>query len=228
MGVATTGRRLDRFLTDLSSLVESLPSADVKAKLDADLASLIEFLEQLRTTLKSLPTDGGADQIAATIEHVKDFVRIAEADPTMCRLLGLSERKQTDGRPRRRPRVAGDFDAAKALGELHKMPSQEIERTLTDRKTYTVAALRAIASQLGLRIPSKATRLSVAERITKAVSNRRGYQYLREGGPLPLVDSGRDDNPRAAGLRVDGCTPAKPRKRDTQAVSTRSTGALGA
>ena len=204
MGVATTGRRLDRFLTDLSALVESLPSADAKAKMDADLASLIEFLEQFRTTLKSLPTDGGADQIAATIEYVKDFVRIAEADPTMCRVLGLSERKQTNGRPRQPPRVAGDFDAAKALDELQKMPSQEIERTLTDRKTYTVAALKAIGSQLGLRIPSKATRLSVAERIIKALSNRRGYQYLREGGPLPLPDSGRDDDSRAGGIRASG------------------------
>lgn len=204
MGVATTGRRLDRFLTDLSALVESLPSADAKAKMDADLASLIEFLEQFRTTLKSLPTDGGADQIAATIEYVKDFVRIAEADPTMCRVLGLSERKQTNGRPRQPPRVAGDFDAAKALDELQKMPSQEIERTLTDRKTYTVAALKAIASQLGLRIPSKATRLSVAERITKALSNRRGYQYLREGGPLPLPDAERDDDSRGGGIRASG------------------------
>ena len=204
MGVATTGRRLDRFLTDLSALVESLPSADAKAKMDADLASLIEFLEQFRTTLKSLPTDGGADQIAATIEYVKDFVRIAEADPTMCRVLGLSERKQTNGRPRQPPKVTGDFDAAKALDELQKMPSQEIERTLTDRKTYTVAALKAIASQLGLRIPSKATRLSVAERITKALSNRRGYQYLREGGPLPLPDAGRDDDSRSGGIRASG------------------------
>lgn len=189
MGVATTGRRLDRFLTDLSALVESLPSADARAKMDADLASLIEFLEQFRTTLKSLPTDGGADQIAATIEYVKDFVRIAEADPTMCRVLGLSERNQTNGRPRQQPRVAGDFDAAKVLDGLQKMPSQEIERTLTDRKTYTVAALRAIASQLGLRIPSRATRLSVAEKISKALSNRRGYQYLREGGVHLLADS---------------------------------------
>ena len=182
MGVATTGRRLDKFLTDLSALVESLPSADAKARMDAELVSLIEFLEQFRTMLKSLPADDRAGQIAATIEYVKDFVRIAEADPTMCRVLGLSERAQTNGRPRQQPKLAGDFDAAKVLDELQKMPSQDVERTLTDRKTYTVAALRAIASQLGLRIPSKATRLAVAERITKALSNRRGYQYLREGG----------------------------------------------
>ena len=191
MSVATTGRKLDRFLTDLSALVESLPSADAKARMDADLASLIEFLEQFRTRLNSLPTDDGAEQIASTIEHIRDLVRIAEADPTMCRLLGLSERARTNGRPRPQTRAVGDFDAAEALDKLQKKPSQEIERTLTDRKTYNVAALKAIASQLGLRIPPKATRLSVAERIIKALSNRRGYQDLREG-TLP-GDTRRDD-----------------------------------
>ena len=73
------------------------------------------------------------------------------------------------------------------------MPSQEVARTLADGKTYKVAALRAIASQLGLRIPSKATRLSIAEKITKALANRWGYEYLRGGNscyiPSPLVVS---------------------------------------
>lgn len=182
MGTPTTGRKLDRFLTDLSALVESLPSADTKAKMDADLVSLIRFLEEFRAALKALPTDDGAEQISSTVEHIKDFIRIAEADPTMCRVLGLSERAQINGRPRQRTIAAGGFDAAKALDELQKLPSQELAYALTDRKTYKVATLRAIASQLGLRIPSKATRLSVAERITKALSNKRGYQHLREGG----------------------------------------------
>ena len=192
MSIATTGRKLDRFLTDLSALVESLPSADAKARMDADLASLIEFLEQFRARLNSLPTDDGAEQMASTIEHIRDFVRIAEEDPTMCQLLGLSEQGRTNGRPRQRT-IAADFDAAKALDKLQQMPSQEVELALTDRNTYKVAALRAIASQLGLRIPSKATRLSVAEKIAKALANRRGYQYLREGGDHLLEGSRRDD-----------------------------------
>ena len=115
MSVVTTGRRLDRFLSDLSALVEALPSPDVKAGMDADLASLIEFLQNFRTKLSSLPTDEGADQIASTIEAVKDFVRIAEADPVLCRVLGLSEQRTSErpaedasrqvppvGRPRKR------------------------------------------------------------------------------------------------------------------------------
>lgn len=181
MTVATTGRKLDRFLTDLSALVESFPSADAVARMDADLASLIEFLQQFRIKLNALPTDDGAEQMASTIESLKDFVRIAESDPTMCRVLGLSERPRTNGRPVRRRAPASDFDAPKALDRLQQMPSQEVAETLADRKTYNVATLRAIASQMGLRIPTKTTRLSIAEKITKSLANRRGYEYLREG-----------------------------------------------
>lgn len=197
MGVATTGRKLDRFLTDLSALVEALPSPEAKARMDADLASLIEFLQSFRASLNSLPTDDGAAQIASTIESVKDFVRIAESDPTMCRVLGLSERSRSNGKPRRAPTNAGGWDASRALDELQRMPSQEVERILADRKKYAVGALRAIATQLGLRIPSRATRLSIAEKITKALANRRGYQYLREGA----------DHLLATSRHVDGAQP---------------------
>ena len=180
MGAATTARKLDRFLTDLSALVEALPSPEAKARMDADLVSLIEFLQNFRSQLNALPTDEGAAQIASTIEAVKDFVRIAEADPTMCRVLGLAERPRPNGRPRHQAK-AGELDAAKALDKLQKLSSEEIEKALSDRASYNVQALRALATQLGLRIPSKATRLSIAERITKTLASRWGYQYLREG-----------------------------------------------
>ena len=180
MGATTTARKLDRFLTDLSVLVEALPSPEAKARMDADLVSLIEFLQNFRSQLNSLPTDEGAAEIASTIEAVKDFVRMAEADPTMCRVLGLAERPRQNGRPRHQAK-AGELDAAKALDELRKLSSAEVERTLSDRASYNVQALRALAAQLGLRIPSKTTRLSIVERITKTLANRWGYQYLREG-----------------------------------------------
>ena len=180
MSTATTGRKLDRFLTDLSALVEALPSPETKARVDADLVALIEFLQNFRVQLNALPTDAGAEQIASTIETVKDLVRLAEADPTMCRVLGLSERPRLNGRPRRQAKAGGP-DAAKALEELQPLSSDELEHTLSDRATYNVQTLRAIATQLGLRIPSRTTRLSIVEKITKTLVNRRGYQYLREG-----------------------------------------------
>ena len=190
MGAATTGRKLDRFLTDLSALVEALPSPEAKARMDADLGSLIKFLQNFRKQLDALPTDAGAEQIASTIEAVKDFVRIAEADPTMCRVLGLSERPRPNGGQRRQAKASGQ-DAAKALDGLRQMSSDEVERALSDRASYSIPTLKAIAMELGLRIPSRRTRLSIVERITKTLANSRGYQYLREGthGNQRLEDS---------------------------------------
>lgn len=187
--VVTTGRRLDRFLSDLSALVEALPSADAKARMDADLASLIEFLQNFRTKLSALPTDEGAERIASAVEAVKDFVRIAEADPVMCRVLGLSEQRGPNGRPKRRPANADGREAArKTLDELRQLASHDVERALADRTTYKAPALRAIAAELGLRIPSKATRLSIVEKITRSLANRRGYEYLR--GPETIGSPG--------------------------------------
>ena len=179
MSVATTGRKLERFLTDLSALVEALPSPETKARVDADLVALIEFLQNFRSQLNSLPTDDGVEQIASTIEAVKDLVRTAEADPTMCRVLGLSERRP-NGKPRLQAK-AGGVDAANVLGDLQELSSDELDRALSNRARYSVQTLRAIAAQLGLRIPSRTTRLSIVEKITKTLANRRGYQYLREG-----------------------------------------------
>ena len=190
MGAATTGRKLDRFLTDLSALVEALPSPEVKARMDADLVSLIKFLQDFRNQLNSLPTDDGAEQIASTIESIKDLVRVAEADPTMCRVLGLSERPRPNSRPRRQAKAGGP-DAAKALDELQQLSSDEVEQALSNRASYNVQTLRAIATQLGLRIPSKATRLSIVEKIAKTLANRWGYQYLREGTPDSEQIAGR-------------------------------------
>lgn len=182
MGSVTTGRKLDRFLTDLSALVEALPSSDAKARMDADLGSLIEFLQNFRTKLKSLPTDDGAEQVASTIEAIKDFVRIAEADPTLCRVLGLAERARPNGRPGRQTMSLVGRNAAKdALDKLRQLPPHDVEQALSNRATYNVQTLKAMAVELGLRIPSRATRLSIVEKVTKTLSNRRGYQYLREG-----------------------------------------------
>ena len=70
-----------------------------------------------------------------------------------------------------------------ALDELRQMPSHDVEQTLSDRAAYSAQALRAIAAELGLRIPSKTTRLSLVEKISKTLGNRWGYQYLRGDAP---------------------------------------------
>lgn len=180
MGTVSAGRKLDRFLTNLSALVEALPSPEAIDRLDADLGALIEFLQNFRNRLNLLPTDQGAEQIASTIETVRDFVRVAEADPTMCRVLGLYEQSRPNARPTRQAKPSG-LNVAMTIEKLQQLSPEMMEQALSDRATYNVQILRAIALQLGLKIPSRATRLSIAEKITKTLVNRRGYHYLREG-----------------------------------------------
>ena len=64
--------------------------------------------------------------------------------------------------------------------ELRTLSPGDVERKLTD-KQYNVSILKEIGRELGLNLPSRATRLSIIEKITKKTANLRGYSYLRHG-----------------------------------------------
>ena len=184
----STGRKLDRFLSDLSALVDTLPSPDVKAQMDRELASLIAFLQDFRDRLKSLPTDKDADGVVSTIEAVRDCVRIAEADPVMSRILGLSPEFHATRKPVKGVTKERDREAAKSIArELKDMPPGEVEQALADKGKYNVSMLRQVGGELGIRLPSKSTRLAMIDRISKALANRWGYDYLSHGGVKHVV-----------------------------------------
>ena len=196
MTAVTTGRKLDRFLSDLSALVESLPSPDAKAQMDRELQSLIQFLQDFRIRLQSLPTGKDADQVALIVEAVKDCIRMAEADPTISHVLGLSTQTGFGGKSRRRQTTVGDGEASrKAAEELRKMPPLDVERLLVKRGKYNVPTLRQIGMELGLRIPSKATRMSIVDKITKSIANGQGYEYLSRGAVGRTTSSQINDRP---------------------------------
>ena len=168
--------------------MDTLPSPDVKAQMDRELASLIEFLQDFRDRLKSLPTDQDADGVASTIETVRDCVRIAEADPVMSRILGLSPEAHTTRKPVKGVTTERDREAAKSIArELKDMPPGEVEQMLSDRTKYNVLTLRRIGGELGIRLSSKSTRLVMIDRISKALANRWGYDYLSHGGAKHVV-----------------------------------------
>ena len=184
----STGRKLDRFLIDLSALVDTLPTQEVKLRMDRELASLIEFLQDFRNRLNSLPANEDADGIAPAIEAIRDYIRIAEADPVMSRILGLSS-----GSHERKKSVKGitterDREAARsAAKELESMPPEEVDRALMDKDKYSVSMLRQVGGELGLRLPSKSTRLAMIDKISRALANRWGYEYLSHGGAKHVV-----------------------------------------
>ena len=65
--------------------------------------------------------------------------------------------------------------------ELKTLSPGDIERRLEDKRKYTIPMLKQIGGELGLNFPSKSTRLSIIEKISKKTANLRGYNYLRYG-----------------------------------------------
>ena len=175
-------RKLENFLSRLSDLVDNLPSQETKAQIDRELEALINFLKDFQSRFQSLPTLEDSDSVTSTIETLKNYVRVAESDPLMSHVLGLSSNKAVSKRSSRGALTEHERREAKTMvEELKRLPYEETERKLADRK-YTVAMLRQIGEELGLKLPSKSTRLSIVEKITKQMDNLRGYDYLRRGG----------------------------------------------
>ncbi len=113
---------------------------------------------------------------------LKDCVRVAESDPVMSRVLGFPS---DNGSSKRSPRSAipkqGREEAKVIAEELKRLSSEDIECRLADKRKYNISMLKQIGGVLGLNIPSKVTRLSIIEKITKKTANLRGYHYLRNG-----------------------------------------------
>ena len=174
-----TSKKMDAFLGKLSDLVGSLPSAAEKARIDNDLKVLIDYLQRVRKQLEAVPTRGQMD--GSTIDRMRELLTAVDTDPLLSRVLGSS----TNGpRAGRRTRVLGEDArnrAREVARELENVPGDQVHYRLLDR-TYSVALLRQIGDELGIRIPSKATRSSVIDIIASKLANRRGYDILRHGG----------------------------------------------
>ena len=180
--VKLTGRKLESFLKNLSVLVDTLPSQETKSRLDHELEALVKFLEEFRVRLRSLPTEEDADGVTTTIETIKDYVRVAESDPVMSRVLGLSMDERILRKSPRNSLTEQDRKEALAMAEeLKILSSEDIKRKFADKRKYNISMLKQIGGELGLNFPSKSTRLSIIEKIIKKTVNLRGYNYLRHG-----------------------------------------------
>ena len=178
--IQSAGKKLDSFLSKMSEFVDTLPSQETKSRLDKEVGVLIEFLTDFRNRLKTLPTDQDANDVTSTIEMIKDYVRVAESDPMLSRVLGLSE----NGTSRRSPKPLteqGRKEAGSIAEILKELSPEDVERRLSDKRKYNVPMLKQIGKELGLSIPSKSSRRSIIEKIVKKTANLRGYNHLRHG-----------------------------------------------
>lgn len=175
-----TSKKIESFLSKLSELVDTLPSQETKSQIDQDLDVLIKFLQDFRGRLKSVPTVEDTDGIVSTIETLKDYVRVAESDPVMSVILGFRSDKGSSKKSSQNSLTEMECREAKIIAqELRGLSEKEVEDRLADPKKHTVAMLRQIAGELGLRISSKASKKVIVETIIKTIENERGYRILR-------------------------------------------------
>ena len=175
------GKKLDSFLSKMSELIDTLPSQETKSRLDKELGVLIEFLTDFRNRLKTVPTDQDANDFTSTIELIKDYVRVAESDPMLSRVLGLSG-NGASRKPPHKPLTEQNRKEAESIAEvLKELSPEDVERRLSDKRKYNVPMLKQIGKELGITIPSKSSRLSITEKIVKKTANMRGYSHLRHG-----------------------------------------------
>lgn len=174
-----TSKRMDGFLGKLADLVGSLPSPDEKARIDNDLRKLIDYLDGIRRQLELVPARTELD--ASVIDRLRQLITAVDSDPLLSRVLGFS----TKGPQVRRPARVLDDDARvrarKIARGLENLSGDRVRHRLVD-KSYSVALLRQIGSELGIRIPSRASRSSIVDTIAGKLANRRGYEILRHGG----------------------------------------------
>ena len=174
-----TSKRMDGFLGKLSDLVGSLPSPDEKSRIDNDLKVLINYLEGIRKQLELVPTRSQMDSSA--IDRLRGLMKAVDADPALSRVLGFSANGRRVGH---RAAALGEdarIRAQEIAKELETLSGDQVQHRLLD-KSCSVALLRQVGGELGIRIPSKASRSSVVDTIAGKLANRRGYDILRHGG----------------------------------------------
>lgn len=172
---------MESFLCKLADLVESLPTQESKDKTNRELVTLINFLSEFQEKMKDVPTIEETKEIASTIEKLVTFVKLADSDPFLSRSFGLSSQK-VGGQFKRSSLTNTDRSRAKEIaGQIKDMSSQDLNKELSDKNAYKVIFLKQIASEIGIKVDSRATRASIIEKISKKISNTRGYEYLRTG-----------------------------------------------
>ncbi len=173
------GKKVGDFLSKLSDLVGSLPSQEEKSQIDRDLTMLIGYLEEVRRQLELVPTSNQID--SSSINRLRELMKAVDVDPVLSRVLGFSARGRRVGREGGVLADEARSRAREVARELETLSGDEVQHKLVDN-TYSVAMLRQIGGELGIRIPSKARRSSVVDTIAGKLANRRGYKILRHGG----------------------------------------------
>jgi hypothetical protein len=159
------------FIKGLRSLLEALPSEPQKQKLNDAFTELIGFLTDLQNILLAMPSTEDVSQLRQSLPKLEEFYASAKKVPAIAASVGVgrgSKKRKLSARKTKKVEI----DAKRVLANLEKLPADEIRPQLDD-KTYSKQSLRLIASEMGLKTASSATRKSLADKIASDIVNQR-------------------------------------------------------
>lgn len=169
--------KMKSFLSRLREIVEALPTESEKQEAQKNLATLSQFLMDLKRNFESFPTIEDINNVKVIIQKLEELLTKAKDNPAIAHILGLTPMSIK----RRKKITLSEEELTKArttLTELEALPVDEIRLRLQD-ESFTVSNLRAIANVIGIKSIEKLNREALMHQITTRIANYRGYQQLK-------------------------------------------------
>jgi hypothetical protein len=141
-----SGALLDaqRFAQSLNGLIDALPSATEKQQIISQLEILIQFLNDLETRIKTMPTNQDAGEARTAIEELATLFVRAKSNPVLAATIG---NKATASRQRPPASTPEEIDRAKSgIARFDSLPMDEVRAALG---RMSVRDLQSVAIAMG-------------------------------------------------------------------------------
>jgi len=159
------------FFKGLQNLLDTLPTESQKQEINNAFTELIGFLTDLQNIFLAMPSIEDSAHISQSLTKLQEFYVATQKVPLVAASIGAG-RNSTNRNSGALPTKEVNIDVNAVLSSLAKLSADEIRSRLVD-KTYTKPALQAIASELGMKPASNATRKSLADKIANDIVNQR-------------------------------------------------------
>ena len=172
---------MESLFRGLKSLLNSLPTEEEKSELLRNLSEAQDFLEELRLLVETIPTMESSRELSEGLSRLDILTERAYREDGLRKLLGL--RGPTVDRKRK---AFAQEDANGRVGRLEDIIVQSETSEIADLLALeSLAVLKGLAEQFGIRTRSKERKPDLVKRIATYVENQRGYALLRGGDSRP-------------------------------------------
>lgn len=159
-------------------MVDSLPTEENKANMLREIDLFIKYLNEAKERLTSFPSTNEMKVASQIIERLGNFISLAEQNDSLSKALGSTKHSKLMFN-KSLSHQRGDLRII--TEELKNLSVDELTERLDNNKTFSVPILKQIAAEYGIRLSSRDSRNMIIQRISKKLSNLRGYELLRKG-----------------------------------------------